>query len=683
MASETSRSRTSVDRERPKRSDTFVGALSRRLTLATSGKDVLKGTLLASASSAWFLIFLMLPMIIVMFFGFATIRPQDLTVSYENPTLSNYGRALAPDGIVVRLTLRTLWVSALTTMGSLFLAFPVAYYLARISKPERRGMWVSLIIVPFWISFVVEVYAILPWVDEGGYIGGFLIWLGSSNILGFHLSFFADFSHWFFGNFGRGTSNIVVPAMIYLWGTYMIFPLFTSLLKIDKELLEAAQDLGAGKWKTLWNVTVPLSFPGIVTGSILVFITTFGAYVEPQMLAGKNGYLVGNYIYNALIKFGNFPNGAAASVVVITATVLLLYLYARFAEEAGTELGGENRAAMALSRFMDRVSNAVNRRRPAALPDGGSFAVGAPVRGRFERLFDSIGQRWGGRMMGVLTALMIISFYVPLIQVVIFSFNFESNIIRWSSFSLRWYLPGETYGTSQEERALFGDPSIMGLGWPAGALWNSLIIGGIVTAVSLGLGIPAAMAIVRYKFWFKRYLNLSIYTGLVMPSIVMGVSILVFITLLNDLFLYPYPPHLFWNTGYLSIIVGHITFCIPIVIVVLIVSLREFDRSLEEAAMNLGANEWTTFFKVTLPIIKPGIVSAALLSFTFSFDELVVTSFLKGEGVETLPVVMWSTFSKKIPTPELNAVSTLIIAISIAFVLIANKVQKGGNLFRF
>ena len=99
--------------------------------------------------------------------------------------------------------------------------------------------------------------------------------------------------------------------------------------------------------------------------------------------------------------------------------------------------------------------------------------------------------------------------------------------------------------------------------------------------------------------------------------------------------------------------------------------------------MDLGANEWTTFFTVTLPLIKPGLVSAALLSFTFSFDELIVTLFLKGQGVETLPVVMWSTLVKKIPSPELNAASTLILGIAILFTVAATKVQKGGTLFRF
>src|SRR4030067_2167257 len=129
--------------------------------------------------------------------------------------------------------------------------------------------------------------------------------------------------------------------------------------------------------------------------------------------------------------------------------------------------------------------------------------------------------------------------------------------------------------------------------------------------------------------------------GLRLPSIVMGVPLLAFITFLNDLYLWPYL-HVWWDTGYASILVGHVPVSIPIVIVVLMVSLREFDRSIEEAAMNLGANEIQTFFRVTLPIIKPGLVAAALLSFTFSLDALIVTLFLRGQGGETLPVVLWS-----------------------------------------
>lgn len=99
--------------------------------------------------------------------------------------------------------------------------------------------------------------------------------------------------------------------------------------------------------------------------------------------------------------------------------------------------------------------------------------------------------------------------------------------------------------------------------------------------------------------------------------------------------------------------------------------------------MNLGADEITTFVKVLLPNIMPGIIAAGLLSFSFSFSELVTTVFLKGQGINTLPVAMWSALIKKPPTPELNAASSVILVISIAFVLISNKVQKGGTMFRF
>lgn len=641
---------------------TIAERIARRVSLATSGKEGLKGTLLATPSSLWFLLYLLLPMAIVLFFGFATVSPKTFTVSYDQLTLLNYARALDPWGKVISLTARTIAVSALTAVGCLILGYPVAYYLARIASEKSRGVVLSLIIIPFWISFVVQVYALYPWVQRQGYVGQALDALG--------LSGFAD---WSFDTFGFGSANVVVPVLIWIWLPFMILPAFTSLLRIERELLEAAQDLGAGKWKTFWHVTFPLSLPGVVTGSILVFITAFGSFVEPKLLSGQAGNLVGNYIYERFLVLGNLPIGAAASVVVLAATVAVLYVYARYAGVEESGFGRRGRVSALLSRIWERISDYSSRGRPSGAPDGGTMSP-HPARGRLERFFDRVGERHGRRILQIFTLLVILTFYIPLVQVVVFSFNRENNIVYWSEFSLRWYLPGPI-GT-EEVRALFGDVDMMK------ALGNSILIGLVTTGLSLLLGTPAALALVRYRFATKRFLEMMLYTGLVIPSIVMGVSILAFITFLNDLYLWPYL-HVWWDTGYASIIVGHVTFCIPIVIVVLLVSLREFDRSIEEAAMNLGANEWVTFFKVTLPIIKPGIVSAALLSFTFSFDELIVTLFLKGQGVETLPVVMWSTLSRKIPTPELNAASTLILGLAILFTVLANKVQKGGTLFRF
>ncbi|TLZ78224.1 MAG: ABC transporter permease, partial [Methanobacteriota archaeon] len=294
-------------------------------------------------------------------------------------------------------------------------------------------------------------------------------------------------------------------------------------------------------------------------------------------------------------------------------------------------------------------------------------------RSRPEQIFDSIASWRGPGILRAYTFVALAAFYIPLIQVIIFSFNHDNNTIVWSYPSLRWYVSPPGY---QEVSSLFGDTAMIG------ALSNSVLIGLVVTAISLAIGLPAALAIVRYRFSSKPFLNLMLYTGLMIPSIILGLSLLVFIRLVDDLYLWPYLG-VTWDFGYASIIVGHVTFSIPIVIVVLIVSLREFDRSIEEAAMDLGANEITTFFRVTIPNIMPGIVSAALLAFTFSFSEVVVTLFLTGAGIQTLPILFWAQLSKQIQTPELNAASTLIIGLSIVFIVLANKVQRGGTLFRF
>ncbi len=637
----------------------------RRSRLAAASEPA-KGEALAFASSFWFGLFLLVPLLIVVFFGFTTVN-YDLTISYTRLTTDWYASALNPFGSVIALGVRTVGFAIAATLGALIVGIPIAYYLARICPERHRGTLVSLFVIPFWVSFVVQVNAILPWVYyPNGYIADAFGAVG-----------LAPVAQWFLTNFGYGSTYIVAPALVYIWLPYMILPLYTAFLRIDPSLIEAAQNLGAGKWRSFWTVTFPLSSNGVLTGTILLFITAFGSFVEPQILAGKNGLLIGNYIQRSFLEFGNLPRGAAASIVVLVPTILLLYLYVTYAQASGTGLGQASRLLAAARKFFGRLAALLpaarpGRSRPPEAADGGT-AVMEVRRGAFERAFDRIASRWGTRLLALFTILALLSWYIPLAQVVLFSFNHDNNNVVWSYPSLRWYLPSAGY---QEVRALFGDQEVLG------AIVSSFEIGLTVTAISLVLGIAAALAIVRYRFGSKPFLNLMLYTGLVIPSIILGVSILVFIRFFNDTYLWPYLGTT-WDTGFWSIVVGHVTFCIPIVIVVLLVSLREFDRSIEEAAMNLGANEVTTFFRVTLPNIKSGLISAALLSFTFSFSEVVVTLFLKGGTVETLPVVIWGTLSKHIPTPETNAASTLVLAISIVFVLVANRFQKGGTLYRF
>src|SRR2546421_2891628 len=159
---------------------TLTSAFFRRIARLGSTKASSKGELLASVSALWFLIFLLVPILIVVFFGFTTVN-QDLTISYSRLTGANYLGALDPFGPVATLFVRTLGVAFMAAVGSLVIAFPIAYYLARVCRERNRGLLVSLFVIPFWISFGVQVYAVLPWGRRDGYVGVVLdrIGLGS------------------------------------------------------------------------------------------------------------------------------------------------------------------------------------------------------------------------------------------------------------------------------------------------------------------------------------------------------------------------------------------------------------------------------------------------------------------------------------------------------------------------
>jgi len=290
---------------------------------------------------------------------------------------------------------------------------------------------------------------------------------------------------------------------------------------------------------------------------------------------------------------------------------------------------------------------------------------------------DRITEKGGKIILGAVTTIMLLFFYVPLIIVAIFAFNNLDSLTTFGGFSMEWWVGSPTRdGLLQDEVAL-------------SSIGYSFLIALVSSLLAVLLGMLAAYAITRYAFRSRGFLRTLMYLGLVIPSLIMGVSLAILITFLNYYLIGPLSlafgmnTPLQWNFGLASVIVGHTTFNIPLATLVLIISFREFDRTLEEAAMNLGADEITTFLRVTLPNIMPGIVSAILLGFTFSFDELPVTLFLYGGGVITVPVFIYGLISKKILSPRVNAASTIVLALSLVFVLLTTRLgKKGGQLFR-
>ncbi|MCC6457625.1 MAG: ABC transporter permease [Caldilineaceae bacterium] len=283
---------------------------------------------------------------------------------------------------------------------------------------------------------------------------------------------------------------------------------------------------------------------------------------------------------------------------------------------------------------------------PASSP---SEAVATPVS-RLAQRPRSLSER-------LLTAnlwLIFIFFYAPILVLVLFSFNSGRYVSQWEGFSLRWY------ATLLENEAI-------GL-----ALRNSLIVATISTIVSTILATLVAVGMERFDFRGKTTMDSVLYLPIIIPDIAMAVMLLLFFAQAGQaLGLIGFR----FSLGLGTVILAHVAFNVAFVAVTVRARLAGFDRSLEEAASDLYANEWATFRHVTLPLIMPGILAGALLAFTMSLDDFVVTFFTSGPGSTTLPLRIYSMVKTGI-TPEINALSTLMLLASMVLVFVSLLLQR-------
>jgi spermidine/putrescine transport system permease protein len=235
--------------------------------------------------------------------------------------------------------------------------------------------------------------------------------------------------------------------------------------------------------------------------------------------------------------------------------------------------------------------------------------------------------------------------YLPLVVLGVFSFN-QSKFTRWEGLSLRWY------------REMLSDRQLLE------ATANSLLIGVASTILATIAGTLCA-----YAIWKRSApaLTASLYLSLVTPEIVTGVSLLAFYQYLFRF--------LDVRLGMHTVILAHVTFSVAYVVVVVLARLRTLGHTLEEAAMDLGATEWQAFLRVTAPLLLPGIAAAALLAFTVSFDDYVITSLVAGVDSETLPMVIYAMARRGV-SPVVNAVSSLIVVMLGIFIVVAEKWQR-------
>lgn len=235
--------------------------------------------------------------------------------------------------------------------------------------------------------------------------------------------------------------------------------------------------------------------------------------------------------------------------------------------------------------------------------------------------------------------------YLPILILVVFSFNVQKLNVRWEGFTFHWY------------DVLFRDGEVML------ATRNSLIVAFVSTLVSTVIGTLAALALQRYRFPGYTAAESTLYIPVIIPEVVMGIGLLALFALAGV------------RLGLGTITLAHIAFNIPFVSLVVRARLHGFDKSIEEAAMDLGANELITFWRVTLPTIMPGVLAGALLAFTLSLDDYVITYFTAGPGSTTLPLRVFSMVRFAV-TPEVNALSTLWVLTVFILLLIGQLAQR-------
>lgn len=266
---------------------------------------------LLSPALSFLVLFFVLPLLLVLIYSFlerGTYGGVDWTF-----TLSSYQRLTR--GVYWGILGRSCWLAFLTTVVCLLVGYPMAFFIATRLQPWRRIL-LLLVIIPFWTNFLVRTYAWMVLLRSEGVINTFLQ----------HLNIIKEPLELLFTPFA------VSLGLIYCYLPFMILPLYATLEKFNFSLIEAAHDLGANDLKTFWRVVLPLSRRGIISGSLLVFIPSVGAFITPDLLGGAKTIMIGNVIQNQFLKSRDWPFGSALSILMMVAVLIPVVLYFRISE---------------------------------------------------------------------------------------------------------------------------------------------------------------------------------------------------------------------------------------------------------------------------------------------------------------------------------------------------------------
>ena len=414
----------------------------------------------------------------------------------------------------------------------------------------------------------------------------------------------------------------VVIGMVNVLLPYTILMLLSVMRGIRPDLLTAAQSLMASPFGAFRRVFLPLTIPGLGASFLLVFVLALAFFITPAMLGSPHEVMIANVIASVTGSL-NWGLAGALATVLLVASALVIAATLYLAGGVGS---------------LDKTG-----------PTGWRWTRGRPSwEGRLVWAIDRVVSPVWPHVFTIIGGAVLVFLVVPVVLMVPLSFSSAAFFVfPPPGFSLQWYVK---YFTAS--------------GW-LDSTWHSLEIGALTAVLALALAAPAAVAVSRWPSRMATVAYFAILSPIIMPSIIVAVS--TFFLLSNV--------HL--THTIVGVALGHTIVAMPIVMVVLTAALRNFDRSVERAAISLGASPTRTMLRVTFPILRTAVWTAALLAFLQSFDELLIALFVSGIDARTLPKKMWESLQELDPT--IAAASTLLVTLAIGALLLLAAIQRAGE----
>lgn len=605
---------------------------------------------------------LLAPALLLLLAVFIAPLVQILGLSFGEDTWSlDHYRALLADEILLAILMRTLWLSVTVSVLCLLLGYPVAYLMLRSSETIRRVI-ALLVILPLWTSLLVRTYAWIVVLGRKGLVNESLMALGLTD---------APMTLLY-------NRTSVYIGMVHVMLPFMVLPLYAVMRRIDLRLVSAACSLGASRSAAFFFVFLPLSLPGVLAGSLLVFILAIGFFVTPALLGGLSDTTFVMLIERQVNRLFNWPLAAAMSVTLLVATLALVALYNRLlAGQAGeSRLAGSvlawllrswAAATRPLSRMLKKSFTTLSTTRsentgsgPLPLFNGLQSTKHAGTSRYQDRRSAGAGRPWSRRSLP-LRGLPRPSFVAVTAWAVLFFMVAPITIVFPLAFSDAPFLqfPPPAYSTRWFEN-YFSRPD-----WVRPTI-TSFEVAAVTMVFATAIGTLAAISVVRGSFRGKKAILALLLAPLIVPIIVLAVALY-----------YQFARYGIIGTR-TGLVLAHTVLAIPYVVIVVSAALERIDTSLEQAAWTLGAGRITAFWKVSFPLIRPAVIVAALFAFLASFDELVVAIFISGTRATTLPKRMWDGIREEID-PTTAAVAVLLIVLSMVLLFAAEMLRRRGR----